>query len=74
MQPPNQLLASEAMACADALRSIRTRLCQLVHDGHAVSRQRETAIVLIDGLNVASSLECLAGVLSGLTQTEESRR
>jgi hypothetical protein len=58
-------LAQEMLTSADALRQVRTALTRLVHDGHhGILGARETAIVLIDGLSVAGSLECLAGRLA----------
>lgn len=54
-------VAAEWLATADAIRQSRAQLIHLIHDRHpAIVGQRDTAIALLDGLNVASSLEALA--------------
>jgi hypothetical protein len=54
-------LAAELLAVADALRSVCSQLCQLVHADHpAVAGQPEARLVLVEGLDVAAALEVIA--------------
>jgi hypothetical protein len=63
MKPSRHLIA-ELQATADALRQIRTKLAQLFSVDRPGQGMREMSIVLIDGLNVATSLETLARLMA----------
>jgi hypothetical protein len=61
MQANEQRIASELAATADALRQVRSQLCQLVAQAHpAVTGRPETSVVVVGGLDVLSALKSLA--------------